>query len=73
MLEKFPEGIVEANVEVTELMGAETYLFMNCEGHAINARVDPSNTARPGDTIKITLEPARIHLFDKDTETTICN
>ena len=70
---KFPEGIVEANVEVTELMGAETYLFMNSEGHSLNARVDPSNTARPGDTIKITLEPARIHLFDKDTEVTICN
>ena len=73
LLEKFPEGVVEANVEVTELMGAETYLFMNCEGHSINARVDPSNTARPGDTIKITLEPNRIHLFDKDTEVTICN
>ena len=73
LIEKVPEGIVESNVEVTELMGAETYLFMNCEGHAINARVDPSNTARPGDTIKITLEPGRIHLFDKETETTICN
>ena len=73
LLEKFPEGVVEANVEVTELMGAETYLYMNCEGHSINARVDPSNTARPGDTIKITLEPNRIHLFDKDTEVTICN
>ena len=73
LIEKFPEGIVESNVEVTELMGAETYLFMNCEGHAITARVDPSNTARPGDTIKITLEPGRIHLFDKETETTICN
>ncbi|MBE6761684.1 MAG: sn-glycerol-3-phosphate ABC transporter ATP-binding protein UgpC [Ruminococcaceae bacterium] len=73
LLEKFPEGIVETNVEVTELMGAETYLFTNCEGHPLNARVDPSNTARPGDTIKITLEPSRIHLFDKDTEVTICN
>ena len=72
-LAKLPEGIVEANVEVTELMGAETYLYMNSEGHSLNARVDPSNTARPGDTIKITLEPARIHLFDKDTEVTICN
>ena len=72
-LETMPEGIVEANVEVTELMGAETYLYMNSEGHALNARVDPSNTARPGDTIKITLDPTRIHLFDKDTEVTICN
>ena len=72
-LDTIPEGIVEADVEVTELMGAETYLYMNCEGHPINARVDPSNTARPGDKIKITIDPTRIHLFDKDTQKTICN
>ena len=69
----FKDGIVEANVEVTELMGAETYLYMNCEGQSINARVAPTNTAKPGDKIQIALEPGKIHLFDKDTELTICN
>ena len=73
LIEAFPDGIVEAKVEVTELMGAETYLYMDCEGHSINARVAPTNTARPGDVIKITLEPGKIHLFDKDTEKTITN
>ena len=73
LLEQYKDGIIEANVEVTELMGAETYLYMNCEGQAINARVSPTNTARPGDKIKIALETAKIHLFDKDTEITICN
>ena len=73
LIEKYPDGIVEADVEVTELMGAETYLYMNCEGQAINARVAPTNTAKPGDKIKITIEPGKIHLFDKDTEVTICN
>ena len=73
LLKAFKDGIVEANVEVTELMGAETYLYMNCEGQPINARVAPTNTARPGDKIQITLEPSKIHLFDKDTEKTICN
>ena len=68
-----PDGVVEANVEVTELMGAETYLYMNCEGQSINARVSPTSTAKPGDKITIALEPAKIHLFDKDTEITICN
>jgi multiple sugar transport system ATP-binding protein len=72
-LETIPEGIVEADVEVTELMGAETYLYMNCEGHNINARVDPSSTARPGDKIKITIDPKKIHIFDKETQQTICN
>ena len=68
-----PDGIVEADVEVTELMGAETYLYMNCEGQSINARVAPTNTAKPGDKITIAFETDKIHLFDKDTEITICN
>ncbi len=73
LIAQFPDGIVEANVEVTELMGAETYLYMNCEEQTINARVSPTNTAKPGDRIKITLEPGKIHLFEKETEKTICN
>ena len=73
LLKAFPDGIVTGNVEVTELMGAETYLYMNCEGQTINARVAPTNTAKPGDTIQIALEPSKIHLFDKDTELTITN
>ena len=73
LLAKYADGVVEADVEVTELMGAETYLYMNCEGQTINARVAPTNTAKPADKIKITLEPGKIHLFDKDTELTICN
>ena len=73
LIAQFPDGVVDANVEVTELMGAETYLYMNCEEQTINARVSPTNTAKPGDKIRITLEPEKIHLFDKETEKTICN
>ncbi len=73
LLEEHKDGLIEANVEVTELMGAETYLYMNCEGQALNARVDPSSTAKPGDTIKVAIDTNRIHIFDKDTEKTICN
>ena len=73
LLAIYKDGIVEAKVEVTELMGAETYLYMNCEGQSINARVAPTNTAKPGDTIKIAIQPDKIHLFDKDTELTVCN
>ncbi len=73
IIAEHPDSIVEANVEVTELMGAETYLYMNCEFQAINARVAPTSTARPGDKIKIAFEEDKIHLFDKDTELTITN
>ena len=34
--------------------------------------INPS-TAKPGETIKITLEPGKIHIFDKDTEKTVTN
>ena len=73
LVEMYKDGIVEADVEVTELMGAETYLYMNSEGHSINARVAPTNTAKPGDRIKIAIETQKIHIFDKDTELTITN
>ena len=70
---KATDGIVEADVEVTELMGAETYLYLSCEGNPVTARVDPTSTAKTGDRIKIALDVEKIHLFDKETEKTILN
>ena len=67
------DSIVEADVEVTELMGAETYLYLNCEGNAITARVEPTSTAKGGDRSKIAFDLKKMHLFDKETEKTILN
>ena len=72
-LAKVSDGIAEADVEVTELMGAETYLYLNCEGNAITARVDPASTAKPGDRVKIAFDLRKMHVFDKETEKTILN
>ena len=66
-------GIIEADVEITEMMGAETYLYLNCEGIPLTARVDPRSTARPQDTIKVAIDPNKIHIFDKETEKTVIN
>ena len=66
-------GVVKATVEVTEMMGAETYLYLTCEGIPLTARVSPRSTARPQDEIQIALDPNRIHIFDKDTEKTVIN
>ena len=60
-------------VDTTELMGAETYLYLTCEGYPLTARVSPRSTARPQDEIDIAIDPNRIHLFDKETENTIMN
>jgi multiple sugar transport system ATP-binding protein len=66
-------GIVEAEVEITEMMGAETYLYLTCEGIPLTARVDARSTARPQDIIKIVMDPNKIHIFDKETEKTVIN
>ena len=66
-------AVAEASVEVTELMGAEIYLYLNCEGNAITARVKPTSTAKSGDIIKIGFDMSKMHVFDKETEKTILN
>ncbi|MCD7730481.1 MAG: sn-glycerol-3-phosphate ABC transporter ATP-binding protein UgpC [Oscillospiraceae bacterium] len=66
-------GVVDADVEITEMMGAETYLYLTCEGNSLTARVDPRSTARPQDSIKVALDPNKVHLFNKETEKTIVN
>ncbi len=66
-------GVIDTTVEITEMMGAETYLYLLCEGTPLTARVSPRSTARPQDEIKVAIDPNRIHIFDKETEKTIVN
>ena len=64
---------IKANVDVTELMGAEIYLYVNIGGIPITARVEPTSQAKPGDNIEIAFDLEKIHIFDKETECTITN
>ncbi|MGF7430824.1 sn-glycerol-3-phosphate ABC transporter ATP-binding protein UgpC [Thermoanaerobacterium thermosaccharolyticum] len=72
-LEAYPESVIETKVDVTELMGSETYLYLDLDGQPLTARVDPRSTAKAGDIIKIGLDTNKLHLFDKQTELTILN
>ncbi len=67
-LEQYPDCIINTDVEVTELMGAEIYLYLISEEQNLIARVSPTSTARAGDNIKVAMDPTKIHIFDKDTE-----
>ena len=62
---------IESTVRVYELLGAEVYLYFDYAGANFTARVKPSTTARTGDTVKLALEPSKIHVFDKETEMAI--
>ena len=66
-------GMIEATVDVTEMLGAETFLYLTCEGIPLTARVSPRCTARPQDTVKLALDPNKIHLFDASDEHSLLN
>ena len=68
-----PDTALEATVKVYEMLGAEVFLYFTVDNFDITVRVNPRTTARPGDTIKIAIDGSKIHLFDKETEETICN
>jgi multiple sugar transport system ATP-binding protein len=68
-----PDTVVEADVEVTEMLGAEVFLYMTVAGNDVTARVDPRSTAKAHDKIRIALDANRIHILDKSTELTIVN
>ena len=66
-------GVIDTTVEVAEMMGAETYLYLNCVGIQMTARVSPRNNVRPQDKIKVAIDPNRIHIFEKDSEKAVIN
>jgi multiple sugar transport system ATP-binding protein len=68
---KHGDTTLEAGVEVTELMGAETYIYLAKEKSNIVARVNGSSKAKAGDTLKIALDASKVHVFDKETEKTV--
>jgi len=68
-------GGCDINVEITgyELLGAEVLLYFSLAGANMTAKVESGTTARMGDKVKLSLNPEKIHVFDKETELTITN
>ena len=70
---KHPDCQLNAEVEVSEMMGAEIYLYLDYKGNKMTARVSPTSKARHGDTVRVAFDQHKVHLFDVDTELTILN
>ncbi len=62
---------IEARVDISEMMGAETYLYLNIEGRNITVRVGRNEGYEMNSTVKLSFDENRIHLFDKATERSI--
>jgi multiple sugar transport system ATP-binding protein len=65
------ESLVEATVDVTELMGNEIFVYLQSDQHSFIARVDPRADVRPGEKVKMAFNVAKVHIFDKTTEKNI--
>jgi len=64
-------GTIEAQVDVTELMGNEVFLYLLTGRHSYVARVDPRTQAHVGNKMQIVANLDNIHFFDKTTERVI--
>ena len=62
------ESIIDANVDVVELMGNEIFVYLNVGDQNMIARVDPRTSFRVGDQIKMAINMDNMHLFNKETE-----
>lgn len=73
LIEANPEAKFKVHVDVTELMGSETYLYLSTSSKEDNviARVDPRTTTKTGDDIWCVMDTCHLHFFDKETENTI--
>jgi multiple sugar transport system ATP-binding protein len=74
-------AVLPAEIEVTEQLGPETYAYFRVAGldvveigersvelaGALSARLDPRTRAEPGQRVNLTVNLARIHLFDPES------
>ncbi len=66
----YPQTI-DGNVDVTELMGNEIFLYVTTGEHSFVARVDPRTKATMGEKMQIVFNMNNMHLFDPETEQAI--
>ncbi|MCL2588338.1 MAG: TOBE domain-containing protein [Oscillospiraceae bacterium] len=64
-------AVLEVEVTLAELMGAEIYVYADGQGYSLVSRMPPHSQVRSGDKIEIVLDCDKLHLFDKETEQVI--
>ena len=63
-----PDQQVEAVVEVSEPMGAETYLYLDTGGHSFIARVESGDRYEMQEKVKLRFDMNKAHFFDPGSE-----
>ena len=69
--ETYPGATLSAEVTVSELLGSETMLYVRSGGVELVARTDARDVYQPGSKVELTLNVAKGHFFDPETEAAI--
>ena len=71
VLENNSEDGFITKVDVIEMLGSETYLYLTSNSNNIIARVEPNSNVKVGNDLRIIFDNSKIHIFDKETEKAI--
>lgn len=66
---KNPDKVLTAKLEVSEIMGSESYLYLDYSGQKLTARVAADSPAN--ETVELGILTDRIHLFDPNSTANI--
>ncbi|MCL2045136.1 MAG: sn-glycerol-3-phosphate ABC transporter ATP-binding protein UgpC [Oscillospiraceae bacterium] len=61
-------GVIEAKVELSELMGAGVYLYVSSGSTQLIATLPVNAAARPGSDVRLAIDCEKLYLFDKESE-----
>jgi ABC-type sugar transport system ATPase subunit len=67
--ERWPR--LRVDVDLTEILGADQYVYGSVGRDQIVARIEPTLKVRPGDRLQLSIRPQALHLFDAVTGRTI--
>ena len=65
------DAVMKANVDVTEPLGSEVYLYMLAGDESFIARVDPRTSAAIGNAFDLVIDMSNMQLFDRSTQEVI--
>ena len=63
--------MIDAYIDLDEMMGSESYLYLKYAGQKMIARVPARYAKKAEENISLAIDTEKVHLFDKDTEKAI--
>ncbi|MFI3225918.1 MAG: sn-glycerol-3-phosphate ABC transporter ATP-binding protein UgpC [Clostridia bacterium] len=60
-------SIIEVNVDIAEMMGAEVFMYCSCGANKITVKAPTRAAAKRDEKIALAIDTNKIHIYDKET------